>query len=276
MNIFQAIFLGALQGITEFLPISSSGHLVLFEEFFKINAQNLISFDIVLHLGTLISILIFFRKDLIEIIKNVFNFIFGKIKWKDSPDLMLVVYIVLATIPAVVVGFIFKDYIELTFRNIKTVSIMFIILSLFFLVSEFIYRKNYKKSNNLTIWKVLFIGVMQSIALIPGISRSGSTISAGIITGIDREKSARFSFLLAIPVILGAGIIIGLKDLVSGDVTNVSISPYFYLIGFLSSFIFGYLSVSFLMKFLKTRSLLLFSAYLFIVGVSLFSYYSFF
>ena len=276
MNIFQAIFLGALQGITEFLPISSSGHLVLFEEFFKINAQNLISFDIVLHLGTSISILIFFRKDLIEIIKNVFNFIFGKIKWKDSPDLMLVVYIVLATIPAVVVGFIFKDYIELTFRNIKTVSIMFIILSLFFLVSEFIYRKNYKKSNNLTIWKVLFIGVMQSIALIPGISRSGSTISAGIITGIDREKSARFSFLLAIPVILGAGIIIGLKDLVSGDVTNVSISPYFYLIGFLSSFIFGYLSVSFLMKFLKTRSLLLFSAYLFIVGVSLFSYYSFF
>ena len=276
MNIFQAIFLGALQGITEFLPISSSGHLVLFEEFFKINAQNLISFDIVLHLGTSISILIFFRKDLIDIVRNVFNFIFGKIKWKDSPDLMLVVYIVLATIPAVVVGFIFKDYIELTFRNIKTVSIMFIILSLFFLVSEFIYRKNYKKSNNLTIWKVLFIGVMQSIALIPGISRSGSTISAGIITGIDREKSARFSFLLAIPVILGAGIIIGLKDLVSGDVTNVSISPYFYLIGFLSSFIFGYLSVSFLMKFLKTRSLLLFSAYLFIVGVSLFSYYSFF
>jgi undecaprenyl-diphosphatase len=246
MTLLQALFLGIVQGIAEFLPISSSGHLILIESIFGLEVETLKGFDVVLHLGTLLAIFVYFWKDIIGLLKN----------------LKLASFIVLATIPAVIVGLTMEDWLDATFRDPKAVASMLLCLAFYFTLAERLAPK--KKPNKVTLKNSIGMGLAQAMALIPGISRSGSVIGAGLLFGLKREDAAKFSFLLGIPAIAGASLLTGIK-VYTGEATLPEWD--LVVVGFISSLIVGYLSVSFLMKFLKNHTLKGFSIYLAIVAV---------
>jgi len=269
MNFIDAAILGALQGITEFLPISSSGHLILAEKFMNLDIESLKSFDVMLNLGTLLAVLIYFWQEVKGMIIAFWKFIVRKLPAND-PHAKLIVYLVLGTIPAVIVG-LFGDTIDEHFRNAKSVTVMMLMVAIVFVIAELFYKKVKAKKVEVGSWKqALIIGIAQSFALVPGISRSGSTIVAGLFQGIERENVAKFSFLLSIPAVCGAITLTGIKILKHGTV-NVAMGPLF--IGFLMSFIFGILSVAFLMKFLKKHSLNTFAVYRILFAILLFTYF---
>ncbi|MDD3861324.1 MAG: undecaprenyl-diphosphate phosphatase [Candidatus Gracilibacteria bacterium] len=288
MTPLQSLLLGALQGITEFLPISSSGHLVLGEHFFSLDTSALKSFDVAVHMGTLLAILIYFWKDVWQMLKTFFELLTGKTKF-DNPYAKLILYIVIGTIPAVIIGLLFEDWMDANFRNLKAVGTLMILVGITFYFGEMFYQKNYGSNlkavvqkavkklkdffgcdegkgeiQGLTLRKAVIIGCAQALALLPGVSRSGSTIVAGLFQGIERSSAARFSFLLGIPAIFGAGI---LTFISGGSEILESVSYQSLIIGFVSSFAFGMLSVALLMQFLKKFSLNVFAVYLMIVGI---------
>jgi len=240
MNYFQALVLGVIQGLTEFLPVSSSAHLVLIQSLFPSFSQPGVLFDVILHLGTLFAILFYFRKDL-------FKLSFSYLK-----------FIVIATIPAVVVGFFFSDQIELLFKNIRLVGAALILSAIFNFISD---RKQ-KASSLLNNKNSLIIGIFQALAITPGVSRSGSTIFAGVVSGLDRKEAARFSFLLSVPAVLGANV---LQILKYGFDSQINFGVYSF--GFLTSFVFGFLSISLALKFLLSRNFKVFAFYCLILAV---------
>jgi undecaprenyl-diphosphatase len=263
MNILEALFLGILQGVTEFLPVSSSGHLVIAESLLGLEVESLKSFDVVVHLGTFAAIIIYFWKDIVGLFKGFFSYIGLMKKSPSNKEYQnLIAYIIIATIPAIIIGLSMGDAIDFMFRNTFYVGLWMIIVGEVFLLAEWSLRK-FKKEESLNWKKALIIGLAQAVALIPGVSRSGSTISAGLFQGIPREKAARFSFLLALPAILGAGLLTGIKEVKAGGF-NVEFLPL--IIGFVSATVVGFSSVYFLMKFLKNHSLNVFAYYLFVVG----------
>lgn len=237
MNAFEAIFLGVLQGITEFLPISSSGHLVIAETLLGLHVDELKDFDVALHVGTLLAILIYFRKDLL-------NF-----KWWP--------WLILGSIPAAVVGLTLEDQIDSMFRGAHSVALLMIVVGLLFFIPQ---RDTTKK---LTWWRALLMGCGQAIAVIPGVSRSGATIFTGMQLGLKREEAARFSFLLGSIAIAGAGL------LKAVDTTVLSVQPSVLLAGFIAAFLSSLLAATWLMKFLKNHSFKAFGVYRVIVGVIL-------
>ena len=200
MEFLDALILGILQGITEFLPISSSGHLIIGETYLGLNVDTLKSFDVVVHVATLLAIITYFWVDFKGMIKAFLAFCSGKLK-KDDKYGKLILFIVIGTIPAVIVGLFAEDIIDQHFRNIAAVGKWMLIIGILFLLAEHFHKK--KKLASLTLRKSIFIGLMQALALIPGVSRSGSTIVAGLFSGIERSEAARFSFLLGIPAIAG-------------------------------------------------------------------------
>lgn len=258
MTIFEAIVLGALQGVTEFLPISSSGHLILGEEFLGLESEGLKTFDIVVHMGSLGSIVVYFWKDIRGLFAGLWGFLRGR---RVSEYEKLIGWILVGTLPAVAIGLMMEDFIDGIFRSVNGVAVGMLIAAAFFVIADRFYRG--AAGMNLTVKKAFLIGVAQAIALIPGVSRSGSTISAGIIAGLNREQAARFSFLLGIPAICGAGILTALR-LPEGGVV---VSNTALWVGFFASFVFGLLSVSVLMKFLKKYSLKVFAVYLALLGL---------
>jgi len=263
MNFIEALILGVLQGITEFLPISSSGHLIIGESLLGLHVEALKSFDVVVHLGTFTAIVIYFWKDVVGLFKGFFAYLGLTGKGAHNKEYQdLVVYIIIATIPAVFVGLFLADTIDFLFRNTLYVGLWMIVVGEIFLLAEWTLKK-FKKKKEINWKKAIIIGLAQSVALIPGVSRSGSTISAGLFQGMNREKAARFSFLLALPAIFGAGLLTGIKEMKAGGL-NVEFIPL--LVGFVASMIAGFASVYFLMKFLKKHSLNIFAYYLFLVG----------
>jgi undecaprenyl-diphosphatase len=261
MTVLEALFLGILQGVTEFLPVSSSGHLILGEEVLGLEVQSLKSFDVVVHLGSLLAIFFYFRKDILGLIKGFFRLITGNTKDEYS---RLVMFIIVGTIPAVIVGFTMEDYIDQYFRNSLAVAICMVIVGLVFLLGE----KMAKQRNEISWKSSIIIGLVQSLALIPGVSRSGSTIVAGLFVGINREKAARFSFLLGIPAIAGAGALTAIKEFESGGFV---LDFWPVMLAFWASFLSGLISVAFLMKFLKKNSMNIFAYYLILLGIITFS-----
>lgn len=258
MDSFQALILGILQGITEFLPISSSGHLVLGEHYLGLDAAYLKDFDVAVHIGTLFAIIVYFWKDITAMLKAFFKFCAGKLK-KDDPYGQLIVMVVIGTLPILVGPFI-EDFIDGNFRDVWWVGFWMIVIGCVFVLGEFV-GKRVKKSE-LSWRKALVIGCAQLFALIPGVSRSGSTIVAGLFQGIERERAARFSFLLGIPALVGAGLFTAL-----GEGSGAQIGLDVIVVGLLASFVSGLVSVYFLMKFLKKNSLLVFAVYLVAVGI---------
>jgi undecaprenyl-diphosphatase len=251
VNHFLAVLAGAVQGITEFLPISSTGHLIIFENIFGISQEKFgLAFDASLHLGTLLAVAIFFYKDYLKLfdLKN-----------------KLLLKLVLGTVPAVFFGLIFENQIETTFRQTWIVAISLIAFSFVFILAESIGRK-VKEKEKLNFFEALIIGIFQSIALIPGISRSGATISGGLFLGLKREEAAKFAFILSGPIIAGAG----LKKFF--EVTNANLSApdfQFFAIGIISSFVFGYLTIKYLLSYLSKNSLYPFVIYRIALGLIL-------
>ncbi|MBI5347619.1 MAG: undecaprenyl-diphosphate phosphatase [Candidatus Aenigmarchaeota archaeon] len=230
MEIFHALILGIVQGITEWLPVSSSGHLVVLQNIFGITQP--LFFDAVVHFGTLLAVVLFLRKEIAEILKSAIKMDFM------SESGRLVPLALIATVPAAFFGFFFRDFLERLFYSTMAVGIALIITGIILFLSE-------RKQGSRAVDKkdALIIGIAQAAAIVPGISRSGATISAGLFRGIDKEKAAKFSFLISIPAIAGALV------LESGGTASTA-SPVTLLIGGATAFFVGYLSLKMLMKIL--------------------------
>lgn len=247
MNNIQAIILGFIQGLTEFLPISSSGHLVLFQKIFGINEPTLI-FDTMVHVGTLLAVVTVFWKDILALLKRPFQ----KLTW----------LLVAGTIPTGVIGIVFKDYFEAMFKSGSTLGFEFLITGFVILFAERLNngRKNIKETSYLD---AAFIGVMQGAAIMPAVSRSGLTISGALMRDLDREFAAKFSFLLSIPAILGAALLQA-KDILETQASGILTAPI--IAGTVAAALAGYLSVRFMVILIKKGSMKYFSYYVFALG----------
>lgn len=266
MTLIQAIILGIFQGISEFLPISSSGHLVILQHFFGIKEGNLF-FTEMLHFGTLISIVIVYFNDIIKIIVEFFKMLGSGIKNKKFKIVndyqKLALLIIIGSIPTAIIGFLFEDFFKnLYSSSILPIGVAFLITGLLLWIANKKPHEN-KKVRNMTILDSLTIGIFQGIAIIPGISRSGSTIVAGLLRGLDRSLATEFSFLLALPATFGAGLF-GITDVIKTGSAAVIDGPL--IIGILLSTIVGVFAIKFLIKMLKKDKLHYFSYYLWIIG----------
>lgn len=270
MDIWQAFVLGAVQGLTEFLPISSSGHLVLMEELLGLKVSSLLSFDVVLHAGTLLALVVYFWKDLMRMLKGLWLDIKQMLKIEADHSLRdpenpreQVWLLIVATLPVVFFAPFLKDFIEQYFRSSSMVVMMLGVTAVLLASAEIFGRKTEGKLHSVKI--ALMMGFFQLMAIIPGISRSGSTIVGGLLGGLTREAAARFSFLMAIPAIGGATVYV-LKDY--NELFLEQITWSVLAIGFLSSVIVSFLCVYGMLKFLRNRSLWVFVIYLVtVVGV---------
>jgi undecaprenyl-diphosphatase len=258
MSIFQSIFLGIVQGLTEFLPISSSGHLVLFQSLFGLKEPP-IFFDVMLHLGTLLAVVVYFWTDIWGIIKGIVSIL--KRKEENREPARFFLWILLATIPTGLLGFLFKDWFESFFSKPKMVGIMLIVTGLVLWLTRWA-QKDGKPLGRMGWLDSILIGIAQGLAIIPGISRSGATISTGLFCGLNRELSARFSFLLSIPAILGA-------TLLEMDKMNseTPLPLWTTLIGFAIAFGIGILALNLLIKIIRMGKISNFSYYCCGVGV---------
>lgn len=257
MDIFQATILGIVQAITEFLPISSSAHLQIVPQILGWNNIPE-SYDIALHFGTLLAIGIFFFRDWILLIKSGFNNLIGK-KTREGK---LFWYIVIATLPGGMIGFI----LDSKFENLREIPLVIagalIVMGIILYLAD-TYSKSDTNYENLTLKQTFIIGLSQALAFIPGVSRSGATTTTGRLLGIDRESAARFSFMLAAPIILGATVF-KLKDFSVGIEQNGALA---FFIGVIVSFVLGMLVIKFLLNYLKKGSLKIFAIYRLIIGI---------
>lgn len=238
MNFFQALFLGLIQGFTEFLPISSSAHLIVFPRILGWGEQPLV-FDTTVHLGTALALIAYFKKDIYQII---------------TKERSLGIKILLGSIPAGLLGLVFDRYIENNFRTIFYVIVFMSLGSLLMLIAERFFRAPLK--GKISLKKSIVIGFYQALALLPGVSRSGATISGGMLNGLRHQEAARFSFLLSIPIVVLAGLYKLYGTYASGVVLHSSL-----IVGFFSSFLFGLAAIRFLMGFLKKNRLYIFIMY---------------
>lgn len=259
MNFFYAIFLGLLQGATEFLPISSSGHLALVEFFLGIEEAGL-AFDVALHLGTLLGVLIYFRRDFFKMFTALVNpHILGE---EAQAHRLLAFYICLGTLPAVAAGYLLKDAAETIFRSPYIIAVALAGAGLLLLWADKA-GKHLRDMKSINIADAALIGLFQALALVPGVSRSGITMTAGLMRGMNRMSAARFSFLLSVPVIFGAGVY-NLPDIIrQGSVPGQSA---FYLTGFTAAAVSGYLVIAFLLRFIQSHSFAVFAYYRFLLA----------
>jgi undecaprenyl-diphosphatase len=259
MNFFYAIFLGLLQGATEFLPISSSGHLALVEFFLGIEEGGL-AFDVALHLGTLLSVIIYFRRD--------FTMMFTALVKPEMlgeearSQRLLALYICLGTIPAVMAGYLLKDAAETVFRAPVLIAGSLAGAGLLLLLADKL-GKHQRSMKNIRLVDVAVIGLAQAFALMPGVSRSGITMTAGLMMGMNRMSAARFSFLLSAPIILGAGVYNLPAIIRQGSEPG---QQGFYLAGFLAAAVSGYLVIAFLLRFVQSHSFAVFAYYRFVLA----------
>ncbi len=249
MTIFEAALLGIIQGLTEFLPISSSGHLVIGQKVLGISVAGNV-FEIVVHLGTLVSVLIVFWSDIWQLITSL----------KSTPTQKYIFALVIGTLPAMVIGFLFKDIISEAFENIKVVAVTLMITGLILLTTKFINTK----LKDISVGRGLLIGIAQGMAIIPGISRSGMTISLGMYLGIAPDKAAKFSFLLGIPAIFGAGLLTGLDPTRSSEPT---LALSVLIVGFVSSLLVGWISLKWLLGLIKSGKFHWFGVYCLLIGL---------
>ena len=268
MDILQAIIIGLVQGLTEFLPVSSSAHLIFIQQALGLNNVPL-AFDVLLHVGTLVAVFMYFYSDIIQMIEGFFYSLIdlreGKFlqEIKRDPYKKLAWLTIIATIPVGVVGILFNDIVEELFSGLTIPAFLLLITGCLLYISQ---RMNSGRIDvqNLTVKEALIMGCGQAIAVLPGLSRSGTTIAAGLFAGLDKEFAAKFSFILSIPAILGAAVV-QLKDLSGG-----SIEIGACIAGFIVAVISGYFAISFLLKLVRERSLDIFAYYCWIVGIIVF------
>ena len=247
MDLLQAIILAVVQGLTEWLPISSSGHLVIAQKLMGLTLP--VAFDVFLHLGTLIAVVAFFWRDIARILKAFFTFD------RANPDFKMAVYIIIGTIPTAIIGLAFEGFFESLFSSARDVGFAFIITGVLLLATKF--RGGAKKLSWLTSF---IIGVVQGISIAPGISRSGSTISIGLLSGVDKEQVFKYSFLLSIPAILGATILkyneIAVSDMGLLTIMAAAIAA-----------VVGYVAIVLVRRVLLSKKFYLFAIYCFLAGL---------
>lgn len=263
-NYILAGLAGIIQGLTEFLPISSSGHLIVFHDFFGFNFVDDLSFDVILHLATLAALVAFFRAEILNLIK-AFGQSFVRWNLKNDAQQRLAWYLLIGTLPALLVGYFWGDDIENSFRNILVVAVMLIVFGLLLNLTEALGKK-YKDISQLRLFDTLVIGLAQSLALVPGISRSGITIIAGLNQDLKRQEAAKFSFLLSIPVVLAAGAK-GIFEL--GQVQLNQSELGILLVGFVFAAISGFFTIKYFLRFLQKYSLRPFVYYRIILGFAI-------
>lgn len=255
MSLFEAVILGVVQGLTEFLPISSTGHLILARELLDLNTEYGLAVDATLHFATAFAVLIYFRNDLRELAMSVWRRIMGERMSREMNVLFFA--LLLGTIPAVVVGLLLEDTMNTVFRSAELVAWVLIAGSGLFVLAEYMSKK-YTEHTELTVKRGIIVGCFQALALVPGVSRSGATISAGMLVGLTREKAARFAFLLSFPIILGAG---SMKLLELGG-AGVAQSEWLVItFGAFAAFLSGIVCIHYLLRFLRSHSLMVFVAY---------------
>jgi len=259
MDILQSFLLGLIQGITEFLPISSSGHLVLGKYILGGDLEAGITYEVVVHFGSLCAILIYYRKILGELLMSGIGFLKSPSEKKDDTQVKTIGFILVSMIPAMAIGFTLKDYIEDIFMDPLLVSIMLIVTGFILFLTRFV--GDTTKEINLP--KSFVIGLAQAFAMIPGVSRAGSTISASLYLGVKREDAANFSFLMVIPVIAGA-MLLQLKEMMEVGVSDAQMMSL--TVGFLTSFISGYFALKYLILILKKKGFHYFAYYCWVVG----------
>jgi undecaprenyl-diphosphatase len=269
MNILESIILGIIQGLTEFIPISSTGHLTVAGKLMNlisdVNPERWTTFIAVIQLGTLLAVLLYFWKDLISILIDFVNDnIFERKGFSgQSQNSKMGWYLVISTIPVVIIGLGFKDLIEGTLtKNLYVISGSLILLAIILAVAEKSGKFN-RYMNDIKWYDALIIGIAQSFALIPGSSRSGTTITAAIFLGFNRETAARFSFLMSIPAVAASGLLQFYQALEYVDSDGLII----LIVATCVSAIFGYLSIEFLLRYLRKKSTLLFIVYRIVIGI---------
>ena len=268
MDYILSIIFGLIQGLTEFIPVSSSGHLIVFHELFDFRLADSLTFDIVLHAGTLLALVIYFLKDIIHYLK-AFIKSFKKFDLKNNPDQKIAWFIIVATLPALVFGYFMEETIENAFRSPFLVALTLILGGALFIIFEKISLKQ-KDLKELSLVSSITIGFFQVLALVPGVSRSGITILGGLSQQLKREQAARFAFLLAIPVTFGA-VVKRAGAVFSGDFSSGE--GMVLAAGFLAAFVSGYLVIKFLLNFLKKHSLNAFAYYRFFLAAGIIFYF---
>jgi len=245
MSLLEAIILGLIQGLSEFLPVSSSGHLLVFHHIFGITAEDNLTFIITLNMGSLMPLLFVFRKDIWALIKNPFQ--------------KTTALLIIATIPLIAVTLLFEGFVESMFHMVRWLPVGFIITGVVLLLSDRL-KKNDKNVNDITIIDAALIGVAQAVAVFPGISRSGSTITATMARGVDRESAAKFSFLMSVPAAIGAmafriSRIIADPELIEG-LNFINLGA-----GFITAAVTGYIAINFMLSVIKKAKLKYFAIY---------------
>lgn len=269
MDIIQGIIIGIVQGLTEFLPVSSSAHLVFIQKL--LGVQSSLAFDIFLHLGTLIAVMWFFRYDIYKMLKSWWlslgDILQGRFKegFYEDPYKRLAWYVILATIPVGIVGVLFEDSVDALFSGALYVPAFFL-----FVTGTILYLSQRMTSgeinyNTITKKEALFMGLGQACAILPGLSRSGTTIAAGLTIGLDKEFAAKFSFILSIPAILGA-FLLQVKDI--GSAMDANFLPVF--LGFIASIIAGYMAIKWMLDLIQNKSLDIFAFYCWLMGLIVF------
>lgn len=251
MELYQAIILGIVQGLTELLPISSSGHLTLIPQIFNWTITD--SFDVALHFGTLLAIGIFFFKDWIELLKGGYKKL---VKKEDNVEGRMLFYIIIATIPGGIIGFVLDKYAgDILGKPLIIATALIIMGIILYIVDK--YSKTEYEYKELTLKQTFLVGLSQALAFIPGVSRSGITMTTGRLLGITREAAAKFSFMLSAPIVLGASIYKFIDFQFSMEA----------IIGIIVSFLVGLAVIKFLLEYLKTKSFKIFAIYRIIIGI---------
>ena len=269
MDIIQGIIIGIVQGLTEFLPVSSSAHLVFIQNILGVESS--LAFDTFLHLGSLLAVLWFFRADIIKMIlswiDSVMDIFQGRFRegLYDDAYKRLAWYVILATIPVALVGVLFEDAVEGLFAGALYVPAFFL-----FVTGTILYLSQRMTSGNINLKNIsakesVFMGLGQACAILPGLSRSGTTIAAGLVIGLDKEFAAKFSFILSIPAIFGA-FVVQVKDI--GGAMDANFLPI--VLGFIAAFIAGYAAIKWMLELIQKRSLDIFAYYCWIVGIVVF------
>lgn len=257
MHVFEAVFLGIIQGLTEFLPISSSGHLALLEHFLDVQEAGL-GFDVMLHVGTLVALVAYFWPEWQGMARAVL-----RPQSQNRFERRLFWYLMLGTIPGALAGYLLEQQAETIFRSPTQIAILLGSVGLLLLLAEKLARHQ-RQLAGLTLKDALLIGLAQSLAIMPGVSRSGITMTTGLFLGLTRDTAARFSFLLSTPIIFGAGLVHGLK-LIKGTSNNFHFWPCF--LGFSAAIISSYLTIKYLLRFLQQHTFTVFALYRLIVAV---------
>ncbi len=254
MNWIEALILGLVQGLTEFLPVSSSGHLEIGKALFGIHSEQSLIFTVLVHGATVLSTLVVFRKEIAQLFIGLF-----KIKW--NYETQYVSKLIVSMIPVAIVGFFFKDFVESLFQsNVMFVGLMLLITAIILTLAYYAKSKN----KEISFLDAFIIGISQAIAVLPGISRSGSTIATGLLLGNKKEKIAEFSFLMVIVPILGENFL----DLIQGDfVSNVSVGTLPLTVGFIAAFISGLFACKWMIDIVKRGKLIYFAIYCLIIGL---------